>query len=572
MRRAILTLAALAAAACGPTDFMKADAGAATPAGDLACAGDATRCDGDTFLVCNAGRFEAAATCGACDDDLGCVSCVPGTADCVGDTSYLCREDGSGYDAIFCDPVQGVGCEIDTGRCEGACAPQYLGKSYIGCDYFPTITGNEVNANFEFAVAVANTSTVVATVTVEWGALDAPLTFEVPAGAVQVRTLPWIEDLKGCISYEGVACSGTRRPISTYRPKGAYRLRSTQPVTVYQFNPLDYALPDVGFSYSNDASLLLPANALTGRYVAAAWPSWSTGGSSPSLMAITATQDDTEVTLIARAASEPGPAPSFAPGVPQSVRLHQGDVLELFTFGGDLTGSIVQATRPVQVIAGHFCTFIPQDVGYCDHLEESMFPVEALSRSYVVAAPAVPTLPDGKVQVVRIVATEPDTRLTFDPPQAAATLLAQAGDVAEVLHVTESFRVSADKKILVAQYMEGQEVAGGMGDPAMALVVPEDQYRSTYLFHAPTNYEINYVNVIAPVGAEVVLDGAPLGGFVPIGETGMALRRVVLSAGQGGNHVIQADVPFGISVYGYGQYTSYWYPGGLELETIDIDG
>jgi hypothetical protein len=28
------------------------------------------------------------------------------------------------------------------------------------------------------------------------------------------------------------------------------------------------------------------------------------------------------------------------------------------------------------------------------------------------------------------------------------------------------------------------------------------------------------------------------------------------------------SMPFGITVYGYGQYTSYWYPGGLELMTI----
>ena len=27
-------------------------------------------------------------------------------------------------------------------------------------------------------------------------------------------------------------------------------------------------------------------------------------------------------------------------------------------------------------------------------------------------------------------------------------------------------------------------------------------------------------------------------------------------------------MPFGITVYGYGQYTSYWYPGGLDLKDI----
>lgn len=35
-----------------------------------------------------------------------------------------------------------------------------------------------------------------------------------------------------------------------------------------------------------------------------------------------------------------------------------------------------------------------------------------------------------------------------------------------------------------------------------------------------------------------------------------------------GNHMIQGNQAFGITVYGYGQYTSYWYPGGLDLNTI----
>jgi hypothetical protein len=26
-----------------------------------------------------------------------------------------------------------------------------------------------------------------------------------------------------------------------------------------------------------------------------------------------------------------------------------------------------------------------------------------------------------------------------------------------------------------------------------------------------------------------------------------------------------------VSVYGYGQYTSFWYPGGLDLDTIVVD-
>ena len=35
-----------------------------------------------------------------------------------------------------------------------------------------------------------------------------------------------------------------------------------------------------------------------------------------------------------------------------------------------------------------------------------------------------------------------------------------------------------------------------------------------------------------------------------------------------GNHTVSASQAFGISVYGYGQYTSYWYPGGLNLADL----
>jgi hypothetical protein len=105
----------------------------------------------------------------------------------------------------------------------------------------------------------------------------------------------------------------------------------------------------------------------------------------------------------------------------------------------------------------------------------------------------------------------------------------------------------------------------------MALAVPVAQYRLDYLFHAPTNYEVNYVNVIAPLSAVVTLDGTQVTGLTPTGATGFGVARVQLGAGMSGNHTITGDMPFGISVYGYGQYTSYWYPGGLDLMAIPVD-
>lgn len=99
-------------------------------------------------------------------------------------------------------------------------------------------------------------------------------------------TLPWVDELKDATG-------------STLAIDGAYRLRTTQPVTVYQYSPLEYTN---GFesSYTNDASLLLPSNAWTGNYRVVARNTWlfvSGGINYPGFYAVTALRDGTTVTL-----------------------------------------------------------------------------------------------------------------------------------------------------------------------------------------------------------------------------------------------------------------------------------
>jgi hypothetical protein len=89
------------------------------------------------------------------------------------------------------------------------------------------------------------------------------------------------------------------------------------------------------------------------------------------------------------------------------------------------------------------------------------------------------------------------------------------------------------------------------------------------VFLAPLDYPVSFVDVVQPMGAEVVLDGAPAGGsLVEIGNSGYGVRRVPLDPTTGGAHVLTSDEPVGIQVMGYGNYTSYQYPGGLNLDVI----
>ncbi len=536
---------------------------------DPFCEAGTVICEDGVAKICDGmgGYTEETACDNQCADGLGCVLCVPGEGTCNGDTLTVCTDDGQGYEDELCDSVQGVMCDADLGKCIGACAPDTLGLSYIGCDYYPTVTANVVATNFNFAVIVSNTSSNTANVRVDQGS-NSVYTGTVNAGQVAVIPLPWQTQLKA-----------SDAAGSMLVPDGAFRLRTDQPVTVYQYNPLEYQ--SGGFSYTNDASLLLPVNTWTGDYFVAARNSWLfTLGNIwyPGLYAVTASEDGTTVTI---APSATGGTIRAGGGLPANgagqITLNQGDVLEVFSanVGGspspsDVTGTHITADKPIQVIGGSMCTYIPYNIQACDHIEESIPPYETLATTYIVTPPLIPTNPNQpKAEMVRIVATEANTTLTYDPPQGGApTMIPAAGGYVEIAQNNQDFEISASAKVIVAQYMLGQEAGGNSGDPAMTLAVATEQFRDYYLFHAPTNYEYSYVNIVAPDGASVTLDGNAVNNFLSIGGTGYGVARLALANNGDGTHEISSDLAIGISVYGYGQYTSYWYPGGLDLELI----
>ncbi|MEZ4430335.1 MAG: hypothetical protein R3A51_21860, partial [Nannocystaceae bacterium] len=189
------------------------------PMGQIVCEdGIAKVCDG-------MGGYSEETPCDeACADGLGCVLCVPGEGTCDGELATVCNDDGDGYDEYTCDPIQGVTCDPQQGKCVGACAPDNIKNSYIGCDYYPTVTPNVVGTEYDFAVTVSNTAGSDAMITITRGP-NMVYDTVVPAGSVEVIPLPWVNELKS---------TGMSRVVVD----GAYRLRSDRPITVYQYNPL----------------------------------------------------------------------------------------------------------------------------------------------------------------------------------------------------------------------------------------------------------------------------------------------------------------------------------------------
>ncbi len=144
-----------------------------------------------------------------------------------------------------------------------------------------------------------------------------------------------------------------------------------------------------------------------------------------------------------------------------------------------------------------------------------------------------------------------------------------AGQVVDLGVVNGNFEVTGDHEFAVSMFQVGATYLGtGEGDPAQSITTAVEQYRTKYVFLAPFDYDINYVDIIMPMSAQVTIDGAPIGVAPEAISSDFGIARVTLPDTNNGAHVLVSDLPVGIQVEGYGQYTSFQYPGGLNLELI----
>lgn len=604
--RALAGALALAAiAACSGADPSQVVQGR-PDGGPSACVAAPTTCAakcGQILDTCG-----AVTECGACPAGTTCGGAGPnacGTGPCTPSCAGKGCNESDGCSAL-CTAACGSPDVKDPTTCaEAASTP-----SYLGCEFWPTVLPNGVWGEFDFTAVVANPGARPATVRVT-GPNGVNVSRVIAPGTVSAFYLPWVRSLKG---QDGDNCGAMPAGMtaSVIEPGGAYRIVSDVPVVATQFNPLEYkgsggtgnwttcaartcTDPSSGtskklgcFSFTNDASLLLPTSALTGSYRVIGQVGTGSAlspGAGPSL-ALTATQDATDVVVDLSGAATVlagGRIAAASPGGTLSFRLDRaGDVALVVgptDAPADFSGSRVRASKPVQVITGVPCITQPLGTAACDHVEELVLPTETLGRRYVVTAP---TGPNGNRvgHVVRLVGNSDGTRLVYSPlkPTGCPDTLS-AGQVVECGRVDFDFDVTGDKEFAVATFMLGGSIVDpppplsssypSKGDPSQSVTASVEQFRTRYLVLAPGDYDVSYADIVAPQDAEVTLDGSPVTAtWSAIGSKGLGVLRVKLPPTAGGAHTVAAKKPVGLQVMGYGAFTSYQYPGGLNLRRI----
>ncbi|MBQ9244162.1 MAG: IgGFc-binding protein [Proteobacteria bacterium] len=528
-----------------------------------------------------------------CEYGTTCVenACVPrlceeGSGVCIDDdTIALCNQAGTAYsEQKKCSDIQEkTVCE--KGACIPICDQTTKDASYIGCEYWAVDLDNAIDAGVydaagqPFAVVLSNThpelTAVVKIFTKEAGKVVEVVSFEVPPNGLKSVILP-----NKC--YDGGRSCGLAYSVNgTVITDTSFYIKSDLPITAAQFNPLDNV--DV---FSNDASLLFPTSAMGQRYMVMSRQQHY--DVFHGFLTVVATQPgQTEVVVEASCKVMAGmdkagkPIYAMKKGDLQTFYLNQYDILNLETDGKgeDFTGSMVTSDKLVAVFSGVEATSLPETdpVTCCaDHIEHQLYPMGAWGRKYN----AVKLKPRGKERDLwRILARMDDTRVVTTPnvfKQDAVTL--NAGQWIDIL-TTQSFVIEASSPVLVGQFMTGQNDPldpethtqtpdwAGIGDPAFIIGVPVEQYRSNYQFLAPNKYEKDYITIVAPLDAEVRLDGQIVA-EADYFKFGNGEYKAAYKLVSDGRHEISASKPIGLFSYGVDNYVSYGYAAGLDLKEL----
>ena len=533
-----------------------------------------------------------------CATEEGCLPCLPLDKRCKSDDEVeICNDDGTGWQVQQNCNGSDTGQVCETGSCVSLCELSKKWNTYMGCEYWgadldngfvPGPNGALLDAaGAQYAIIVSNPNPKLPA-GVEIHDSDGLVLYDTdqqlfPKGKIPPRELR-------IFKLPRRDCNGTLlAPL-------AYRVTTTIPTTVYQLNPL----ADVEV-FSNDASLLLPINALDNWYYVMTREQGFEG--IRGYLTVIATRKSTQVTVTVSAHTLPGEGiPALSPGESITRTLQPFDVLNIETnqIGDDLTGSRIVASRKVAVFGGSEGANVPNtngcdtDAGVCeydqsspcesnldcsqfvtccaDHIEQQLFPVQTWGTNYLCAR--TQQRADEK-EYWRILAAENNTVVSTIPPQANIPVL-HAGEWFEFA-ASGDFELNSTKAVLLGQFMAAEHApepgkqAGDakIGDPAFMLVVPSVQYRNDYVFLTPPDYDQDFVNIVAKPGASVSLDGMdiPASDFEPIGSGQYWVTRVLVTDGV---HSVLSDEPAGVLAYGYDQYVSYGYPGGLDFKRLNL--
>ena len=394
----------------------------------------------------------------------------------------------------------------------------------------------------------------------------------------------------------------------------AFHIVTDTPVSAYDIHPYGGAK-----SFLPSAELLLPTSAWGTNYIASMPRNgdYENGvADGPQWAHVLAMTNNTTVKIVPTVALPGGAGVAAGPqNVVTSYTINAGEYIQWqppWTSGSgapmELSGSVISSDHPVMFEGGngYLClsskTNAPMGAqsGGCDSGHQTIPPVSALASEYAVAPYATrrADLADESI-IYRIVGAVDGTTLSYDPPVALAPTALKTGQLAD-FEAAGAFVVKsqdANHPFYVAQMMSGGYVTSGsrpgalnggpggdvLGDEEYVNVPAPAQYLQKYVFftdptYPTTNLVITRTKRADGTFADVNVDciGNILG-WKAMGTAGnyqtanVDLLRAGVASGTcaNGGHVAKSAGAFGMVVWGLDSFSSYAYPAGGNVATIN---
>lgn len=359
------------------------------------------------------------------------------------------------------------------------------------------------------------------------------------------------------------------------------------------------------YRYTSDGYLALPSHVLGKEYIAACYtdPTGDTGVQwlTP-YTSIVAVYDDTDVKIIYGGNASSTTSGGQAMYSEDDITMNTADVFLAGALGAkcDLTGTRIIANKPIAVISGCFCAYIPSNVSACDFIIEQDLPMEAWGTKYHYS----PITERENNSLIRVFAKRRNTFFYRDGVRIG--LIERVGGITEdggwielraASGAPKPATFTAESPINVVQYNPGQSDDGVPSDPFQLALSPIEQYQDEILFNTPgirdgVGFKDNFINIVykesaaggIPDGFEYgrvvngqlrwvkLRDAYPGAGMQypadPDITDGRQFRAKTVKLPNDGVYALRNTEPFVSYAYGFDQWDSYGFPTSVALADL----
>jgi hypothetical protein len=351
------------------------------------------------------------------------------------------------------------------------------------------------------------------------------------------------------------------------------------------------------YKYTSDGFLAMPVEHLGKEYIVSSWndPGQDDGSQYlTSYTSIVAAYDTTKVkfTLGGRPSSYTPGENGLRHGDSKLNTMNSTDVWLIGVCGdyNDLSGSKVEADKPVAVISGNFCAYVPVGNSACDYLISQDRPIESWGNEYHVT----PIYDRKNTSFIRVYASAPQIRIFMEDNVWAkistvggsegsgfiSRRVLLEGETPRPVHI-----YSPDSPISITQYNTGQTEDGSESDPFQATLNPISDYSNEIYFCTPginggVHFKRNYVNIIFQpddegnipsdiefgIYSEGKFDWKGLidftddsGQYVYSPDGNHWKATTITLPDPSGAYILKSEKPIGALLYGFDSYDSYGY-------------